>query len=103
MYCVDYVEGNCDNCGNCHLYEEEEEEDELEKELPKYIEEYNRIMKKEFGERDTKMLMSKERFYEHPYWMDEAESVCFYGGKNYAQFQLHNEGVLPAEEVDAWK
>ena len=29
MYCVYFIEGKCDECGDCYLYEEFEEEEEL--------------------------------------------------------------------------
>lgn len=74
-------------------------EEVFKKELPKYIREYNRVMKRE----KNSWRMTKESFYENPYWMDEVEKIQYYGGKNYAQFQLHDGGVLTAEEVDAWK
>ena len=73
---------------------------ELNKQIKAYVKEYNRLVKKY----DCEYLKTTvDEFWQQNYVEDELESVEYYGGKNYAQFELHNGGVIPAEEVEAWK
>ena len=73
---------------------------ELNKQIKEYVTENNRLAKK-YGY--THIITTVEEFWQRNYVEDEIESIEYYGGKNYAQFELHNTGVIPAEEVEAWK
>ena len=72
----------------------------LNKEIKAFVTENNRLCEK-YGYDHCKTTV--EEFWQQNYVEDEIEAVEYYGGKNYAQFELHNTGVIPVEEVDAWK
>lgn len=73
--------------------------DKMNNEIKAFVKEYNRLEKK-YGSNRTITVKS---FLNWNYVEDELDSIEAYGGKNYAQFMLHNEGAIPESEVDAWK
>lgn len=72
----------------------------LNHEIKEYVKENNRLCEK-YGYEHCKTTVKE--FWQQNYVEDEIESIEYYGGKNYAQFELHNTGVIPENEVDAWK
>lgn len=75
--------------------------EQLNKEIKAFVNEQNRLMKKYGFEESANMTVAD--FWKQNYVEDELDMVEYYGGKNYAQFELHNGGIIPASEVDAWK
>ena len=73
--------------------------EKINKEIKAFVNEYNRLNEK-YGD-NRKITVTG--FWKWNYVEDEIECIEFYGGKNYAQFMLHNEGAIPEDEVDAWK
>lgn len=74
-------------------------EAQLKQELPKFVEEFNRLCKK-YGEDGG---LTEEMVWNMNYFEDFAMELTYYGGVNHAQYSLYSMGAIPATEVKSWE
>lgn len=77
----------------------EYDELQLRQELPKFVEEFNRLCKKYCDEGG----MTEEMVWNMNYFDDFAMELTYYGGVNHAQYSLYGIGAIPATEVKSWE
>lgn len=71
---------------------------QLEQELPRFVEEFNRLCKK-YGDEGG---MTEEMVRNMDYFEDFASELTYYGGVHHAQCSLYGIGCIPANEVEIW-
>lgn len=76
----------------------EYDEAQLKQEIPKFVEEFNRLCKK-YGDDGG---MTEEMVLNMNYFEDFAMELTYYGGVNHAQYSLYGIGCIPANEVESW-